>query len=324
MNATPAVGPGTQSSPGRDVSRRERRRWLVALAVAFVLGWLLAFFPMHVSPRACAGSQGSDGAQQAAKGNAGAPSAPDKGSGVKVGAPGGGDSSRRPSNGTTTADGGGGAGSQGGPGDGDLGHGTPWQAKGDAPDASGSSNAQGKSDGGDSGGSGSIGDGRSGDPRTSLPEELRGQQPPPGSEPPRPAGDATLDGPAAPARAIPATAGAAMPDALVAKDLRYDKSELPRYPNAVTQSASGTPALSGPRPADPNLSVSAIMTKDDLATVAAWYHEQLPGWTEQNLGQMAMFWPPDRKTDPRTVWLVVDPKTGQTGALLWKPKKKDQ
>jgi hypothetical protein len=109
---------------------------------------------------------------------------------------------------------------------------------------------------------------------------------------------------------------------LVAKDLRYDRSELPRYPNAVTQSASGTPLRGGGRPPDPNLSVSTIMTTDDLPTVAAWYHDHLPAdWTEQNLGQMVMFWPPDRKADPRTVWLVVDPKTGQTGAVLWKPKK---
>jgi hypothetical protein len=65
------------------------------------------------------------------------------------------------------------------------------------------------------------------------------------------------------------------------------------------------------------------MTKDDLPTVAAWYHDHLPSdWSEQNLGQMAMFWPPDRKADPRTVWLVVDPKTGQTGAILWKAKSK--
>src|SRR5579862_5003295 len=111
MSATPTIQTGAPSGPGSDMSRRERRRWLAALVVAFVLGWLLAWFPMHVGPRACAGSHDSDGAQQAAKGNAGAPSAPDKGSGVKVGAPGGGDSSRRPSNGTTTADGGGGGGS---------------------------------------------------------------------------------------------------------------------------------------------------------------------------------------------------------------------
>ena len=74
--------------------------------------------------------------------------------------------------------------------------------------------------------------------------------------------------------------------------------------------------------ADPNLSVSTILTTDDLPKVAAWYHDHLPGWSEQNLGQMAMFWPPDRKADPRTLWLVVDPKTGQTGAILWKPSKK--
>jgi hypothetical protein len=34
-----------------------------------------------------------------------------------------------------------------------------------------------------------------------------------------------------------------------------------------------------------------------------------------------MFWPPDRKADPRSVWILVDPKTNQTGAILWKPKQ---
>jgi hypothetical protein len=304
--------------------RRERRRWLVALVVAFVLGWLLAWFAMQATARGCARSPADDGAQQAGRGNVGTHGAPDKGSGVKLNAGIDGDSRRRPPGGTTTADGGGAAGGKGGPGDGDLGRGTPWQAKGDAPDANGSSNSPGEADAGDSAGSGSLGNGRSENATPLSMGEPQGQGPQPGTGPPPSAGGTPVDDQAAPADPGTASAGNALPDSRGARDLRYDKSELPRYPNAVTQTASVTPALNGPKPADPNLSVSAIITRDDLPTVAAWYHEHLPGWTEQSLGQMAMFWPPDRKTDPRTVWLVVDSKSGQTEALLWKPRVKDQ
>ena len=51
-------------------------------------------------------------------------------------------------------------------------------------------------------------------------------------------------------------------------------------------------------------------------------HDHLPAnWSQVNLGQLTMFWPPDRKADTRTVWVIVDPKTSQTAALLWKGKK---
>jgi hypothetical protein len=323
MAATSAIQATPGAGTGSGMDRRVRRRWIIALVVAFALGFLLAWYLLHRNaPPNCAQSLADNGAPQAAKGNSGSHGAPGKGSAVKLGAPGDGDSSRRPSNGTTTADGGGGAAGKGGPGDGDLGHGTPWRAKGDAPDANGSSNSAGTADTGDPDASGDLRGSGGGDAKIAPPQELHGALPQLGTGSPPPLGSGTAaEGEAAPTPA-PGSTGTPVPDPLVAKDLRYDKSELPRYPNAVTQSASATPLLNGPKPADPNLSVSTILTTDDLPKVAAWYHDHLPGWSEQNLGQMAMFWPPDRKADPRTLWLVVDPKTGQTGAILWKPSKK--
>ncbi|HTL91266.1 MAG TPA: hypothetical protein VL176_02900 [Steroidobacteraceae bacterium] len=321
MAETPAIPAALAGDTRSGMDRRERRRWIAAFIMAFALGFLLAWYLLQQSLLpGCAGSLADNGAQHAARGNSGTHGAPDKGSGVKLGAPGDGNSSPRHSSGTTTADGGGGAAGKGGPGDGDLGHGTPWRAKGDASDANGSSNSAGTADSGGPDASGDAPGGGGGDAKIAPPQELHGELPQRGTDPPPPSGDGTAGGAGAAPASAPGSAGTPAPDGLVAKDLRYDKSELPRYPNAVTQSASATPLLNGPKPTDPNLSVSTILTRDDLPKVAAWYHDHLPGWSEQNLGQMAMFWPPDRKADPRTVWLVVDPKTGQTGAILWKPK----
>jgi hypothetical protein len=41
----------------------------------------------------------------------------------------------------------------------------------------------------------------------------------------------------------------------------------------------------------------------------------------RSASRVTMIWPPDRKADPRSVWILVDPKTNQTGAILWKPKQ---
>lgn len=322
MAATSVIQAVAAGGTGSGMDRRERRRWMMALIIAFALGFLLAWYLLHRNPPSCTRSLVDNGAQQAAGGNSGRHGAPDKGSAVKFGAPGDGDGSRRASHGPATAGGGGAAAGKGGPGDGAFGHGTPWRAKGDDPDASGSSKSAGSADDGGPDASGNMRGTGGGDVKPSPPQELHWLPPQRGTDPPPPPGGKTAQEEAASPESVPGSAGTPVPEGLVAHDLRYDKSELPRYPTAVTQSASATPLLNGPKPADPNLSVSTIMTSDDLPKVAAWYHDHLPGWSEQNLGQMAMFWPPDRKADPRTVWLVVDPKTGQTGAILWKPKKK--
>ncbi len=321
MDPTPTIQAQAGAEAGHGISQRERRRWMVALLLAFVLGFLLAWFRLHTSPSNCRTSSSDSGSPQAASGSAGSHGAPDKGSGVKLGAPGEGDATRKRGAGTTVADGGGGAAGKGAPGDGDFRGGTPWKADGDVENnGSGISHAtDSPADGSD--GSKDMRGGGGDDVNPTPPQNMNAGAPQQGSDAPKAGGAGNLDGDASPPTSIAGSTGGPAPDAVMAKDLRYDKSGLPRYPNSVTTTASGMPALAG-RSTDPNVSISALMTKDDLPTVAAWYHEHLPGgWVEQNLGQMAMFWPPDRKADPRTLWLVVDPRTGQTGVLLWKAKK---
>jgi len=109
MSASPAIYAAVDDGMGNGMDRRERRRWIVALIIAFALGFVLGWYLLHRNPANCTRSLADNGAQQAAKGNSGTHGAPDKGRGVKLGAPGDGDSSTRPSSGTTTADGGGGA-----------------------------------------------------------------------------------------------------------------------------------------------------------------------------------------------------------------------
>ncbi|HET9389497.1 MAG TPA: hypothetical protein VFO44_07605 [Steroidobacteraceae bacterium] len=313
MTAAASGGPGNRLT-------RERRRWIVAVIIAFVLGFLLAWRLPQTMMRNCRISEPDDGKKQQMHGSSGMHGAPDKGAPVKLGAPDDGDSNRKPGGGDATAGGGGGGGGKGRAGDGGGGPGTPWKADGDGENhGSGNSHADESSGGGPDGDKDFKGGG-DGDVKPSPPAEKYVANAQQGTGPPAALGGGTAEGAAEPPKPVAASAGTPGPDALVAKDLRYDKSELPHYPNA-TQSASGAPALNGPKPSDPNISIATIMTKDDLPTVAAWYHQQLPDWSEQNLGQMVTFWPPDRKADPRTVWLVIDPKTGQTGAILWKAKK---
>jgi hypothetical protein len=296
---------------------------MAALLIAFGIGFLLAWYLSQKNLPRCGTSVRNDGgAPQTQVDNAAGHGSPVKGSGEKLGGPGEGDSSRKPGSGTTTADGGGAAAGAGTGGDGQLRHGSPWQARGEDADANGSAKKAQADAQNDGAAAGDLPDGSAANAKTTPSQQMTGAASPDGNGPPHPGGGmAEGDSPAVGPAQVGATASSA--DAVTANDLRYDRSELPRYSNAVTQTGSGAPAAIGPRPADPNVSVSTIMTKDDLPTVAAWYHEHLPhDWSEQNLGRMAMFWPPDRKADPRTVWLIVDPKTGQTGAILWKARSK--
>ncbi len=305
------------------MSRRERRRWIVALIIAFVLGFLLAWYQLHQQPPGCTKRAATqEGGQQASHGSSGSRGAPDKGSPVHLGAPDSGTSDRKGSSSTSPAEGGGGGGGKGAGGDGDLGGGHKWQAHGDDETFSGKSgsSADKAADGSDATGDAPDGSGKDdklAPPAHGKPPE---QQMGTGLVPQGPGGEGTT-GVAPPPLDLPNVTKPGS-DGVRALDFRYDSSGLPRYANAVTKVGSGTGLLPGTKTADPNASVSEILTTDPPQTVAAWYHERLPAnWSEVNVGQLIMFWPPDRKADPRTVWIIVDPKTSQTAAVLWKTKK---
>jgi len=322
MASTPSLPQSPVAAAGGGMTRKERRTWIIALIVAFVLGFLLAWYLLHKHPPGCTKPAASQEAgQQAAHGTSAGHGAPERGSPVHLGSPGSGTADRKGSSEQTPAEGGGGAAGKGAGGDGDLGGGHPWQAHGEDETFSGKSGAGADkpADGGDAAGDAPDGAGKD---DTVVPPS---QGKPPvqtttaGTVPHGPGG-AVDTGVAPPPLDLPNvnTPGS---KAVQALDFRYDSSQLPRYANAVTKVGSGTGLLPGTTTPDPNGSVSEIQTTDPPQTVAAWYQEHLPAnWSEVNVGQLIMFWPPDRKTDPRTVWILVDPKSSQTAALLWKSR----
>jgi hypothetical protein len=241
---------------------------------------------------------------------------------VPLGSPDSGTADRKGSGEQTTAEGGGGAAGRGAGGDGELAGGHPWQAHGgDETSGSGSKTVADKPpDGSDASGGAPDGGGPDGEQPLPAQAQKAAQPMTEGPVPHGPGGSADTDAAAATGAQPDGTTPGS--DAVVARDFRYDKSNLPRYPNAVTKVGSGTSLPPGSPTPNANVSVSEILTTDGPQTVAAWYHDQLPpNWSQVNFGGLTMFWPPDRKADPRSVWILVDPKTNQTGAILWKPKQ---
>lgn len=323
--STPADSAGR---PGRETGTtpNERRRWLAALIVAFALGFLLAWYllrqpqPQPQLQPHCARSP-QDGSPPVATGSGRGDGAPGRGSSVKLGSADTGVADHKGSGLDSPAEGGGPAAGGGKPGEGSLRGGQAWQAQGDDQNAHGRSSAANPAVVGGQDARGEAPDGGGGEGQKTLPQQAAAG---PSAGPARlypEAGDTESSG-AAKAAAAPAVSGAG-DHVAVATDLRFDKSELPRYPNGVAGVASGTTLPPGARAPSPNVSVSAILTTDDPGTVASWYQAHLPpDWSEMNLGGLAMFWPPNRNADPRSVWIVLDEKTGRTAALLWKPKQR--
>jgi len=321
MSATAAVPGAPPAGAANGLNRRERRRWIVALIIAFALGFLLAWYLLHKQLPPCTKAAATqEGGKQASQGSSGNHGAPDKGSPVHLGAPDSGPADHKGSGSPSPAGDGGGGGGKGAGGDGDLGGGPKWQAHGDDQTFSGKSGsgADKPTDGADASGDAPDGGGKDGKlapPAQGKPPVQQGAE---GAVPL--GGGAGSTGTAGPPLELPNVTKPGS-EGVQALDFRYDSSGLPRYANAVTKVGSGTGLLPGTKTPDPNASVSEILSTDPPQTVAAWYHEHLPAnWSEVNVGQLIMFWPPDRKADPRTVWIIVDPKTSQTAAVLWKSK----
>ncbi len=325
---TSAAAPQTPQNPQGAAARAgeatttSRRRWIAALIVAFVLGFILAWLLLRqtqLQPNCARSPQDGGPPPPAASGRGRGEGAPGPGSPTKLGSGGSGESNRRGGGPDSAAEGGGGAAAAGAPGDGSLGTGQQWQARGEDHDAHGSSSAPDTAAGAGRDPRGEAPDGRGGEDQKNLPNQAQGGAP--GAPGAFTAESGDVESSAASKAAAVAADSNTRDHAAVARDLRYDASQLPRYPNAVSGLASGAPLPPGALAPSPNVSVSTILTTDDPGTVAAWYRAHLPpDWSQTRLGGLAMFWPPDRNADPRSVWIVLDEKTGRTAALLWKPK----
>ena len=255
----------------------------VAVALSFVVGFVLAPHGVRqsVAPACTPGAADAGDNKATAHGGgkrggapaaAGAPSTPGLGStgtGRVIGSPGSlsGEASGAPPGG-------------GGTGDGDVsGGGTSdasgtTVAKGGAGTISGGDDADG---GGDSSGHGRVklGDGTSQPdaPPPTAESDLKTAPPPPGM----------TDGPAlAPGLDLPALPHASGDRVVGAKDYRYDRTGLPRYPSAVDRVASSMVLPPGTAISDQRANAAATLTRDAPETVTAWYRAHLPaGWVEQ-------------------------------------------
>lgn len=262
--------------------RKPTISWLIALLIAFILGFLLAWWLLHqrsfMKPACPQPDRPTTTAVEAAGGAMRGGAAP--GEGTPASLPGGGEGTVDLPPSTGQLDGSGAPpppGASGGQGDvqGSLGGGN-----GSVASTASSGRAGGSSDGGDvdpGGGKGKLsaeGEDPVPAPAASLASEL-------GTAPTRSSMAESSEGP--PAEDSDTNDSGHQGDPVVAADYRYDKSGLPHYPNAL-KVASGTDAATAAAAAGPNsknFSVTEIITADAPDAVAAWYHDHVPaGWNE--------------------------------------------
>lgn len=269
--------------------RKPTIAWLIAIVIAFILGFLLAWWLLHqrsFNKPACpqpdrpATTAVEDAGGGAMRGGA----AP--GEGTPATPPGGGEGTVDLPPSTGTLDGSGAPpppGANGGQGDvqGSLGGGNGSMAS-----TTSSGRPGGNSDGGDvdtGGGKGKLpagGDEAVPASAASLASALGTGSTPPSS------GASSMGSP--PEDSDTNDSGR-HGDPVVAADYRYDKSGLPHYPNAL-KVASGTDAATAAA-VGPNakaFSITEIVTADAPDVVAAWYHDHVPaGWNELQMPSAA-------------------------------------
>lgn len=75
---------------------------------------------------------------------------------------------------------------------------------------------------------------------------------------------------------------------LKAQDFRYDKTNLPRYPDGVTSTMS---AINYPVASDTATygTSAGIVTSSSFETVVDWYQKNLPGWHDMTIKDFGQF-----------------------------------
>ena len=75
---------------------------------------------------------------------------------------------------------------------------------------------------------------------------------------------------------------------LKAQDFRYDKTNLPRYPDGVTHTMS---AINYPVASDTTTfgTSAGIVTSSSFDTVVDWYQKNLPGWHDMTIKDYGQF-----------------------------------
>jgi hypothetical protein len=276
-------------------ARKRIDGWLAAIVVAFILGFLLAWWLWRQQPLAkpsCPqpGAISSAAGGQAPQGSGGTHGggAPGTGSPIKLGAKGGGTGTVTANAGQVTGSGAPASLGGSGNGDGDLAGGGANSGSGNTVSSGGDSKVSGgggeiDAAGGGNGGKSTVG------PDQSLRQPDTSATPSFGTQPvPASSGSAMQLG--APDSELGVDASKPAGKVVTALDYRYDKSGLPHYPNAI-KVASGTDAAAAAAAAGPigkDFSVTEIVTDDSPSVAAAWYHDHLPaGWNELSMPSAA-------------------------------------
>jgi hypothetical protein len=269
--------------PAAPKDKRRTGLWLLALLLVFVLGFLLGHMLAPKCPKCPAPSTpGAGGAGGSGNGHGAANGAPGKGTPDKGGggADGGGDG-RVVGAGGNVQGSGGSAKVGAGKGDGDLQGGGTGGGSG-VTVGHGNDGAAAGSDGSDDGGGGGGGKSKvadiphtpDADPDAKLMESgvwklATGA----------PLSDGGLNTPEQ-------NPGSASVKVLSAPDFRYDKTGLPRYPDANTAVFSAL-SYAAEGSTDRYGSSSGIATSSSFDTVVAWYRKSLPvGWSNTNIGDL--------------------------------------
>ena len=263
--------------------RKQSIAWLIAVLIAFILGFLLAWWLLHqhsFNKPACPQPDHPAATAPEVAGGGGLRGGAAPGEGAPATPPGGGEGAVDLPPSTGTLEGGGAPPPPGaGGGQGDV-----QDSLGGGSGSAGATSASGPPGGNSDGGDIDVGGGRG-----KLAAD--GEDPAPASAASLPSGTGTAMPPASHGalQLGPADEASGTDDSshegkpVVAADYRYDKSGLPHYPNAL-KVASGTDAATAAAAAGPNtknFSVTEIVTDDEPDVVAAWYHEHVPaGWNE--------------------------------------------
>jgi hypothetical protein len=309
--AVAGVEPAGAAVPGSSKPKKSRRWlwWVLALILVFALGFFLGHRtapkcpPCPAPSAAGAGGGGGGGGSGHPKAGAGGNGDHDKGGGGSASGLGRvlGDGGR--------VDGGGGGGSAGsGKGTGDMAGGGTYTADGTVvghgnnSTETGASGSDDDNDGG-SGGKGNPSQAPNG-PESDLAAKKRTEA---GVWRLAAGGTLSADGVDTPQT----NAKAASNNVLTAHDFRYDKTNLPRYPESVKDVVSAISYPPGGR-TDTYGTSSGIVTSSPFDTVVDWYRKNLPpGWHDTTISDFGAL---AKQLSPENIMKMIGSQAGGSAA----------
>ena len=315
QDMTPAVVAGVEpagaaiSSSSKPKKSRRWPWWVLALILAFALGIFLGHRMAPKCPHCPAPPAAGDGGGGGGGGGGGKPKlgAPGDGGGGAGGGGGGAGTGRVLGDGGRQDGSGGRGAGGGGSGTGEVEGGGLANASGTTVGHGNDSSAvggNGTDDGGTGGGGGKT---KLGSDSDDSEPDRDAKQTAAGVLRLAAGGTLSADGIGMSATSVKAASG----KVLTARDFRYDKTNLPRYPDSVTAVVSAISYPPGGR-TDTYGTSSGIVTSSPFDTVVDWYRKNLPpGWqdtTISDLGSLA------KQLSPENIMKMIGSQAGGSAA----------